>query len=139
MCRALKIPVLILALVIMGGINLIFLQPKPDLPERLPDLSVNAHNIYRDFCEDEAYARQTYLDKTIEVSGILRSVERTGDGRLSLILGFESRSGQLRCELDQKDQPDLDQLKIGEAITLKGFGRDYLFEVVMDHTIVVGH
>ena len=116
-----------------------FLQTEPDLLDRLPDLSVHANNIYRDFCEDEAYARQTYLDKVIEVSGLLRSVEKNTDGTLSLILGFESRSGQLRCELDQGDYPNLDKLKIGEAITLKGFGRDYLFEVVMDHTVIVEH
>ncbi|MEL7533699.1 MAG: hypothetical protein AAFN10_20470 [Bacteroidota bacterium] len=139
MRQVFKIPVLIFALVVMGGINLMFLETEPDLLERLPELSVNANNIYRDFCEDEAYARQTYLDKVIEVSGILHSVEKAADGKLSLILGFESRTGQLRCELDQEDYPNLGDLKIGEVITLKGFGRNYLFEVVMDHGIVVEH
>jgi len=139
MHSVLKIPFLIIALVVMGGINLMYLEPEPSLLDHLPELKVNANKIYRDFRNNEASARELYLDKVIEVSGLLRSVEKTKAGKYVLILDFESSMGRLRCELDEADYPDLDKLKIGEAITLKGFGRDYLFEVVMDHSVIVQH
>lgn len=137
MGSAVKVPFLIIALIAMGTINLVFLQSTPDTRKMIPELRVNASNIYRSFCEDEGQARQLYLDKIVEVSGLLRSVEKTPEGKYSLTMDFESSMGHLRCELSDAEYPDLDRLKIGEVVTVKGFFREYLFEVLMDQSIII--
>lgn len=137
MTQSFKIPLLILALVAMGLINLMFVGSATSVNDIQPDLRVNASKIYRSFCEDEVQARQQYIDKLIEVSGVLRSVTKGEGDQYILSLDFERSMGQLLCELDGKENPDLENLKIGEAITVKGFCRKYAFEVSMDHSILI--
>ncbi|MFK7926090.1 MAG: hypothetical protein AB8H47_29350 [Bacteroidia bacterium] len=132
-----KVPFLIIALIAMGTVNLMFLKTTPDMRSMIPELRVNASNIYRSFCEDEGQARQLYVDKIMEVSGLLRSVEKTPEGNYSLTMDFEGSMGYLRCDLSEEEYPDLARLRIGEVITVKGFFREYLFEVMMDQSIVI--
>src|SRR5688572_29776095 len=75
-------------LLVLIGIGAYFQYNKParDLSDEKADLSIPATELYKQFSENETKANQQYLDKVVQVKGILQTVSRGQDGSLNLTL-----------------------------------------------------
>lgn len=115
-----------------------FLTPTPviNIQKAATDLSINASSIYASYFDDETAANSQFAGKVVEVSGALLSVDQLEEGGYQIALDADNPLGKIVCTM-QVVTPDLQQLKIGETITVKGVCTGYLFDVVIDHAMVV--
>ena len=115
-----------------------FLTPTPviNIQKAKTEININASHIYANYFEDEAAANEKYAGKVVEVSGTLLSVDQLENGDYQLALDADNPLGRIICTL-QVIAPDLQNLEMGQDITIKGVCTGYLFDVVIDHAMIV--
>lgn len=100
------------------------------------EINVNASHIYASYFDDESAANAEYAGKVVEVSGTLLSVEQLENGDYQVALDADNPLGKIICTL-QVIAPGLESLEMGQSITVKGVCTGYLFDVVIDHAMIV--
>ncbi|MBK0402361.1 hypothetical protein I5M27_05155 [Adhaeribacter sp. BT258] len=128
--------VLLLMLVAFGAYYQ-YNKPARNLANESADLSLPATELYRQFSENEAGANQQYLDKVIQVKGVLQNVSRGNDGSLNLTLDTGSPMGGVTCEIPGTNIPEGLSLKTGREMTVKGQCTGFLMDVVLVKCVVV--
>ncbi len=95
------------------------------------------------FEKDEAGANTLYLGKVIELAGTVRSVEGTDEQSGTIVLGEPGEMNSIRCSMDPGHLRDLEGVKEGTAVILKGactgFNSDALLgsDVVLNRGVIV--
>ncbi|MFC5269743.1 OB-fold protein [Adhaeribacter terreus] len=112
-------------------------KPTRNLTNETADLSLPAPELYRQFAENEAHANQQYLDKVIQVKGVLQNVSRGNDGSLNLTLDAGNPMGGVTCEIPGSNIPEGLNLKTGREMTVKGQCTGFLMDVVLVKCVVV--
>ena len=71
-----KIVIGILIIIVIGGIIAyrMYDERTPDVVNRKPDIMTNAASLIAAFNSDTASASKEYLDKVIEVTGVVKSI-----------------------------------------------------------------
>lgn len=121
----------ILAIVgILSGIAIYFYvmyKPHKSYLHAEPEHVLSAQALYEEFNIDEAAATAKYIDKVIQVDGIISIID---DLDSTLRIGFIFNQGMfgdegVRCTLDKSFQEEARSLATGMQVTLKGicFGK----------------
>ena len=128
-----------IAIVIGSVVAYKMLTPKPeiDITEASSELTINASKLYHDFSENETTANKGYAGKVLEVKGILKKVEKEGTQNIQLSLDAEADLGSVICNLQVVKSEEIEGLEIGKPITIKGVCTGYLFDVVIDHGMII--
>ena len=111
-------------------------KPSRNLTEEKADLSISTTDLYRQFSENETQANHQYLDKIVQVRGVLQTINRTEDG-LNLILEAGSEMGGVICEIPKGNVPEGLNLQTGKEITIKGQCTGFLMDVVLVKCVIV--
>ncbi len=98
-----------------------FEQKNPDLKSKKADITISATDLIRAFDEDSAMARRQYVDKLLEVSGQVISVDSSG----SVVLGVEGDPSSVTVSLDRRHTGDYRKLSAGSPAILKGMCTGY--------------
>ena len=110
--------------------------PHSNIMGSTKDISLTADKIMDDFFSDESKANKRYLDKIIEVSGIiseLKVVKEKGIITLKTTQDF----GNVLCHLSEDTSQDIQALSEGQRITLKGVCTGYLMDVILVKSEVI--
>jgi preprotein translocase subunit YajC len=128
--------VLLLMVLAIGG-YFQFNKPARNLTKEKADLSIQAPDLFKQFSENETAANQKYLDKVVQVKGILKNVSRAQDGTLNLTLDAGSEMGGITCEVPATNVPKGANLQTGSSITIKGQCTGFLMDVVLVKCVIV--
>jgi len=101
------------------------------------ELQVSAQELLHDFLIDETASNEKFGNKVIEVSGILKNVTETSAGYQAVLISKTEKDATVICNFDRLADVKLDTLSIGKQITVKGICTGYLFDVVIDHAILM--
>jgi len=124
---------LIIILIIVGWAFHLFTETRPGLVNIKADVSINADELYNQFQVDETVANKKYLDKIIEVNGIVTDIEQT-DSTLSIELkGTET--GGVNCGIADVTNKKLSFQK-GSTISIKGRCSGFLMDVNMVDCVI---
>ena len=126
---------IIISILIFGSLCFFIVYQTYNTPHRnimgsTKDISLTADKIMDDFFSDESKANKRYLDKIIEVSGIiseLKVVKEKGIITLKTTQDF----GNVLCHLSEDTSQDIQTLSEGQRITLKGVCTGYLMDVIL--------
>ena len=89
------------------------------------------------FQRNELQANATYVNKVIEVSGVIKDISLLND-RYTVFLKSETFSKNfVMCDMSPSGKIQGDQLTIGDSITLKGVCKGYLLDVIMLNCIPI--
>lgn len=134
-----KIFLFLALLAIAGGVVAyrIYNKPYKNIGKATADFQVDATKLLADFETDEAAANSQYLDKVVEVTGVVREIKPGDDGGVSVMLEAGSDMAGVLCELDQVYDPGKVQAEPGESITLRGVCTGSLLDVVLVRCVVV--
>ena len=134
-----KIMLLLLSLALIGGIYgyLQWNKPHQDVAKRKEDLSIVANELFIAFEQDEVKANSLYLDKLIHVNGVIKGIENNDAGDITVILVTENDMSSLLCNLDPLVKHNINALKAGQNVHLKGFCSGFLMDVVLDRCILI--
>lgn len=126
---------LIIMIAIIIGISMYF-KPHENMSRQSADFSLSANELVYDFEADEAVANEKYVDKVIEVTGEIGSVDVTAD-KITLILNTENPVSGVICEMDDLSDHDSSLFVEGEKISLKCLCTGYLMDVAVRRCVVV--
>lgn len=110
----------ILLLAGAAGVYLYFKQT-PDIVQDKPDAVVSAKELIAAFEADTAAAGKKYLDKIVEVSGMVKSIDTAG----AVVLGEEGSLSEVVVGLDRRHKTDVQQLKEGSPVIMQGICSGY--------------
>ena len=128
--------VLVLFGLIGGGIGIyLYNKPVENLKTAQPDISIEAKALFDAFETDEATANTKYLDKVIQVTGNVQSVQQEGDiQQITLDVGNEMAG--VICELDNRNKTNT-TYEVGATLTVKGMCTGMLMDVVLVRCVPV--
>ena len=94
--------------------------------------TVTASDLLTAFTTDEAAATAKYVgtsEQAVQVSGAIRSMEPTGDGKVTVVLETGDPLAGITCEFTEADVPGT--WRSGTNVTIKGICTGILMDVVL--------
>lgn len=122
-----------LIIIIAGAVTGFYLYNKQhkDLGKAKPDFVITATDLLKEFEKDEAAASAKYVNKIIEVSGTIESLNTGEDNTLSIILKTDSDFSTVICTFLQAQ--DREEFKTGDEISLMGECSGFLTDVLLNN------
>jgi len=133
-----KLLIVILILAIGSGIFVYLQWNKPHRdPEKEKGLAVSAEQLFNDYEQNETTANGQYLNKTLEISGIVIDKGQNQEGTPTLMLeaGRPMSGVQLTFNIKFKDK--LADLNVGDKIVAKGICTGFLTDVIITDAVLL--
>lgn len=89
----------------------------PDKVEDIGAMQVAAADLIKEFSADEARANQKYLNKALEVTGVVSGMEKNQDGGNMLILQGDDPMMSVQCAMRDAGAA----AENGKTVIIKGF------------------
>lgn len=121
-----------------GGAYGYYLWNKPpmDMASAKVDMSLDAKDIYNQFNTDENSANAKYLDKVIQVKGVVSSIDKE-NGTIAIMLDSGDPMGGVLCELDPLAKHEKTDFQEGENVVFKGTCSGKLSDVQISRCVLV--
>jgi len=115
----------------------IYNKPHTDVNTSVSDYTVTIENIANDFNQNEEQANQKYLDKIIQIEGIIKNVDiLDGHGTITLT-DSKDPTKTVVCNMAVSENMKMITLQQGQKITIKGICTGYLMDVMLVKTVIV--
>lgn len=128
-----KISIAAMILAVAGGAIGLYMYNKPhkNYIKAKPDISITAKELINAFETDEKAANNRFLDKIVEVSGEVSDLttSNTGEVAITLIDAMFGVTLTLDPIFTTKNKQQIQSIKIGDPLTLKGRCDGYLTDV----------
>ncbi|WP_121354394.1 OB-fold protein [Flavisolibacter nicotianae] len=113
----------IIAFVLVVGLvgAYFYFKQTPDIVQDKPHAAVQAKDLLAAFEQDTAAARRQYIDKVVEVTGVVKRVDTSG----AVVLGDETSPSEVVIGLDRRHMKDYESLKIGSVAVMQGICSGY--------------
>jgi len=119
--------VLVIALAVVG--YKMYNKPHVNVASEKADITITATNLFADFSNDEEKANATYLDKIVEVKGVIGKIAKEEKVIINLNTGDDF--GSVLCHLSDSSTEKVKDIKEGETIKVKGICTGFLMDVVL--------
>ncbi len=133
-----KISLLAILIIALSGIFAgVYLFNKQDRDVRgvTPDFKLTAAELQKAFDENEADATSKYVNRIIEVTGIIQSVKAGEQNIASISLQTGSVLSSVICTFVSKS--DLSGLIPGKQITVRGECSGFLMDVLLNNCVLI--
>lgn len=97
-----------------------FSRTNKDLLSVKPDFVVPATGLIKEYETSDTAANSKYNGKVVEVTGIVKNVEKDEKGYYTIVLGDTTSLSSVRCSLDTTHHQDAAELKHGSSATIRG-------------------
>jgi hypothetical protein len=105
-------------------------KPHLNVGEASADISISAEKILGDFSADEMTANLKYLEKIIEVKGVISELNIEKQKGI-ITLKTTDDFGSVLCHLSEEATKKMSVFQVGEIITVKGICTGYLMDVIL--------
>lgn len=126
---------IIIVLVLIGAISYgvyVWNKPARDVVKE-NGLKVSAVEIFAAYMNDEAAADKLYLNKAIEVTGVVSEVKKNQEGKTVIYLQTEDPVFGINCTF--KEEPG--SISKGSTVTFKGICTGLLSDVIINQGVLV--
>ena len=106
-----------------------------DMNRVKPDYILSSKSLLKEFEENEADANKKYINKVVEVTGEIASINSGESNSLNVSLKTGSNNSSVICTFASKD--DLEGYKPGQEISIRGECSGYLMDVLINRCRVV--
>lgn len=127
----------IAVIAVTGVIAAVYMYNLKDrnLQNAKPDYIVTATELQKAFSDDETAASSLYINKIIEVTGIVESTKAGEDNTLTVSLSTDNSFSVVLCTFQPEAAPQ--GLQAGEEVTLRGECSGFLMDVLLNNCSVV--
>lgn len=121
---------------LIGGAIGLYLWNKPVTSTAKLDaeVQITAIELFDTYTQDEVAADVSYLGKVLEVSGTLKEIRTTDNGKPALVLETSDALFGVLCEFE--DAAVAKALKEGSTVKIKGVCSGMLFDVVLNRCVI---
>jgi len=95
-----------------------------------PAFKLDASTFIKEFETDESKASARYADKTISVYGVAHTIQAT-DTTATVFLNDGNSGSSVVCQFGPESKEEINSLKKGDQVAIKGICSGYLMDVVM--------
>lgn len=128
-----KIALAVVVLIIIGVCTAYYMWTKPaPKAEDIKGITITAVQLNKEFTDDEKKANASYLDKVIEISGVVMETTTNQDGGVALILDSGDPMAGVQCTMRDKGATAAK----GQTVTVKGFCRGNNMGVMLNDCII---
>ena len=129
----------VIILGVAGGIIGLYMYNKknPDLSKAKADFALQVSELVSEFNQDEASASSKYIDKVVEVTGTVATIEIKSDSTLNITLADEDQMSGVICTFPGIVNPASIEIKEGEIITVRGVCSGMLMDVLLNDCVLV--
>ncbi|MFA7445881.1 MAG: hypothetical protein WCY89_08025 [Flavobacteriaceae bacterium] len=111
-------------------------KPHIDVGDSKADYVMSIEAIAGDFEENEAVANEKYLDKIIQVEGVINDIALS-DGNSILTLKARQSDQSVVCTMAASENIKIVGLQKGNTVTVRGICTGYLMDVILVRAIIV--
>lgn len=136
-----KVKILVIGfLLLLIGLSYFCLEyysrPIKDITKLKTELHLSSEKLLGSFRSNIAYANSIYVEKIIEVEGVIKEVIFTND-RYTIVLQGHDDLSYIVCDMLHDNIDVFEKLKPGQTVHLKGICKGFLRDVIMLNCIVV--
>jgi hypothetical protein len=106
-----------------------------DMSKAKPDFVLSSTLLVNAFENNETTASTKYINKIVQVTGIISSVENAANNSINITLQSGSDLSSVICTLPAFTDPE--KIKKGEEITLRGECSGFLMDVLLNNCTIV--
>jgi len=134
--KKIVLPIIFLSIVVAVVAYNVYNKPHVDVADAKADVTVTAENLFSEFSNDEIKANTQYLDKIIQVQGLIQNLKV--ENELGVVtLKTEDDFGTVQCNLSRDATSNFRLLKENDLVTIKGICTGYLMDVVLVKSEIV--
>lgn len=122
--------VVFIALAGIGIALVLFIMPHKDLGKARPDFVITAIDLQKAFEDNESAATAKFVNKVIEVRGIIESVKPGEGSILNVTLKTGSDLSSVICTFARDADPS--KLNTGNQVTIRGECSGFLMDVLLN-------
>lgn len=138
MKSSVKITLFVVFFIALGGIIIalyMYNKQHKDLRKIKPDFVITATDIQKAFEDNETSAASKYVNKILEVTGIIESVKTGKENILSVIIKTGSDFSSVICTFPLT--ADTTKLIVGDQVTIKGECSGFLMDVLLNNCVLI--
>ncbi len=122
-----------LVLLAIGGGTAYFMWNKPHRNvDNEKAIVVDARQLFNEYNTNEADANKKYLNKALEVSGQVLTIDTNQDGQPYLVLQTDDLMSGIMCTMRSGDM----KAGVGQSVTIKGFCSGFVGDVKLTDCII---
>ncbi|MCB0644374.1 MAG: hypothetical protein KDC44_22170 [Phaeodactylibacter sp.] len=128
------------AVVLVGGLGFayaLYNKPHQNIKKQEAAFELPAGTFLTEFETDETSANGKYLDKVVQVNGVVEDFKVDEQGVTSVRLKAGDGFAGVVCQLDELTEHERLEFKKGETVTFKGICTGMLMDVVLVRCIEV--
>ena len=100
------------------------------------EIHVSSEKLVRAFIDNEPEANNNYVEKAVEIKGVVKEVTFVNN-RYSIFLNGGTEFSSVMCAMKEDQYKDIQNLKNGQSIILKGICKGFLMDVIFLDCILV--
>lgn len=130
-----------LFILVIGVISAVFVytriynKPHTDIYNTEADYIVSADKIIDDFKKDEKSANKKYLDKIVEVKGVIHKIDITKNQNILTLRAGENMESVI-CNMEPRENVKISGLEKGQSVQVKGICTGFLLDVVIVRAVL---
>lgn len=127
-----------LVVALVGAVIIIKMINKPhqNLKELKPDVTIDAPSLVIDYSRDATVADSSYLNKKVEVTGVVEQVTQNQDSSITVFLtGVQGVN--VSCNIPARNMDKIAKPDSGAHITVIGQCSGFLMDVVLNNAAIL--
>ena len=134
-----KILAIVAVLLVIGAAVGYYMWNKPHrtAEDENPAATLTADELFNQFNSDAAGSNAKYLDKVIQVSGVVNSVKTTENNETKIALQTPDEMGIAEISVILKAGEKADQIKDGTTVVLKGICSGFNTDVELRQAVII--
>lgn len=100
------------------------------------EVKISSEDLLAEFLNDEAKANQDYVEKVIEVEGIVKEVTFLNN-RYTVLLQGQGEYACLMCDMNIEEMERIKEISTGDTITLKGVCKGFLMDAILLNCVLI--
>jgi tRNA_anti-like len=121
-----------------------FNRTAKDIALVIPSFTISSNTIIDDFTKNDSIANVKYLGKTIDIKGLLKTIDKDENGFFTIVMGDTTSSTSVRCSMDSAHNNEASALKEGSQINVKGictgYNKDEMglgADIILNHSCII--
>ncbi len=108
----------------------------PDTRLKDTEITISSKELLSYLDTEKAEELKPYIDKVIEVSGVLKKVTKLKK-RYSLLINNGEDETYILCEMQLNENAKIPELKLNQNVTVKGVFKGVLLDIIVLNCIIV--
>lgn len=127
----------LLPLFILGSLYLItFRKNSVNVINTKTEVQISSKKLTSSFLENEDKANSQYVEKIVEIEGIVKNITFFNN-RYTVLLHGETNYSCVMCDMQPDQYNQIEKLHVGQSITLKGVCKGFLMDAIVLNCIIL--